>query len=469
MAAEVATGESSKRPSPPDSIGSGRSRRSPQKPVTPRPTRSSTLPNGSSHQPSPFEQQHEPPSPVLPKSETKKRKPIFVSCVNFPESRPAPPPNVKDSGDLQRSQRKSKVEAINKLDRAGTPTAVAAGPAATSFVPPPPPPAGPSVLRNPLKRARVVNPPFDLETVRTKAPSDPGPSTESRAFGLPTCPTYHPTVEQFRDPMAYVESIAPEAKRYGICKIVPPEGWQMPFALETDKFRFTTRLQRLNSIEAASRAKINFLEQLSMFHKQQGDTHAFIPRIDHRLLDLWRLRKEVNTLGGVDEVNRLKAWTKITSALGFAPTATPQVKAAYTRLVLPFENWALRAKSFPESPHPSANGSASGKAAGSPHTPTGRMGGVRPSPRSRMAATAANGQSQSALNAMSMGADVKLEPGTSSSLAPPAKIRIKVPGFQTSSHDSDSELSDEELSRASTSQTTSPETKYEKGDVSIGG
>lgn len=250
----------------------------------------------------------------------------------------------------------------------------------------------------------------------------------------------------------------------------------MPFSLETDKFRFTTRLQRLNSIEAASRAKINFLEQLSMYHKQQGDTHAFIPRIEHRLLDLWRLRKEVNNLGGVDEVNRLKAWTKITSALGYGLTATPQVKAAYARLILPFETWALRAKSFPESPHTPANGSASRMSGvGTPHTPmtptaaaaaaassSGRMG-VRPSPRSRMA----NGHA-AGLTAMSMGADADAGEAAvaSGSLGPPAKIRIKVPGFQTSSHDSDSELSDEESSRPSTN-TSTPETKYEKGDVSV--
>ncbi|TXT12276.1 uncharacterized protein COLE_02686 [Cutaneotrichosporon oleaginosum] len=462
---------SPKGPCTPAPSDSGRSlRRSPQKPQTPgRATRSSAAASGpSSESSASISQSNKPQTPGRPPSQTpKKRKPVFVSCVNFPQGGQVPTPAVKTEQELQRNQRKSKQDAISKLDRAGTPSTTPApsGPTATSFVPPAPPPAGPSVQRNPLKRTRVVNPPFDINSVRTTAPSsDPERSNKPRLFDLPTCPAYYPTHDEFDNPMAYIDSIAPEAKKYGICKIIPPDGWQMPFMLETDNFRFTTRLQRLNSIEAASRAKINFLEQLSMFHKQQGDATAYIPRVEHRLLDLWRLRKEVNKLGGVDEVNRLKAWTKITVDLGYQATATTQVKAAYIKIVLPFENWALRAKSYPESPPGSGPGSAVTAAHStihnSPSTPTanGKATGMRTSPRSRM-----SGASQ--LTAMASGPETGSSiAGGSGALAPPAKIRLKVPGFHTDSHGSDSELSEEESSRASSSDSSEPP-KYEKGDV----
>lgn len=440
-----------------------------------------------------------------------------MTCTNYPESGPAPPPQqpvVEDGSDLKRSQRRSKVEALSKIDRAGTPTTVASGPTATSFVPPPPPPAGPSVQRNPLKRPRIVNPPFDLSSVRTEAPPDPGPSNEPRLFGIPTCPTYHPTPEEFTDPMAYMERIAPEAKKYGICKIVPPPGWHMPFELDTDVFRFTTRLQRLNSIEAASRAKVNFLEQLSMFHKQQGDANAYIPKVEHRLLDLWRLRKEVNKLGGIDEVNRLKAWPKITTELGFNTTSTAQVKSAYTRIVQPFEVWALNAKAYPESPATangtpfpgSANGSAnksrmSGIKAASPPTPTvkkvkqqtlpvpnGTGAGpsntnrrvTRSSPRSRMGAEKQSSPSKSAIQSQAHS-----EASGNAPSAPPTQTPIKITlnlsglgaakqnasSKQPSSFGSDSELSElsEPESSVAGSQSSTPEQpiKYEKGDVSM--
>lgn len=61
-------------------------------------------------------------------------------------------------------------------------------------------------------------------------------------------------------------------------------------------------MQRLNSIEASSRAKVNFLEQLYRFHKQQGNPRVSVPTINHKHLDLWLLRKEVHKLGGYDAV-----------------------------------------------------------------------------------------------------------------------------------------------------------------------
>jgi hypothetical protein len=63
-------------------------------------------------------------------------------------------------------------------------------------------------------------------------------------------PTYRPTKEQWKDPFAFIMSVYPEASRYGMCKVVPPEGWAPPFALErgtnganADSFRFAARRQ----------------------------------------------------------------------------------------------------------------------------------------------------------------------------------------------------------------------------------
>ena len=43
-------------------------------------------------------------------------------------------------------------------------------------------------------------------------------------------------MEEFAKPLEYIERIATASRKlhYGICKIVPPEGWQPPFALDTE-------------------------------------------------------------------------------------------------------------------------------------------------------------------------------------------------------------------------------------------
>ncbi|KDR84060.1 hypothetical protein GALMADRAFT_219890 [Galerina marginata CBS 339.88] len=191
---------------------------------------------------------------------------------------------------------------------------------------------------------------LDLSTVKTTssrtavdAPRDPRP------FGLTDCPEFFPTVEEFKDPMAYIKSISPRAQEYGICKIVPPEEWKMSFITDTENFRFKTRLQRLNSIEASSRAKLNFLEQLYQFHKQQGNPRVVVPTINHKPLDLWLLRKEVQRLGGYDAVTKGKKWSDLGRILGYRgiPGLSTQIKNSYTRVILPFEHFCDRARNSP--------------------------------------------------------------------------------------------------------------------------
>ena len=171
-----------------------------------------------------------------------------------------------------------------------------------------------------------ISPSLDLSSVKTSSPRNQPPRTSPRPFGLEDCPVFYPNSDEFKDPMTYIRSITEKALSYGICKVVPPVGWKMPFVTDTEvcvilphfshflvrlvlifihfrqSFRFKTRLQRLNSIEASSRAKVNFLEQLYRFHKQQGNPRVSVPTINHKSLDLWLLRREVQNLGGYDAV-----------------------------------------------------------------------------------------------------------------------------------------------------------------------
>jgi len=39
--------------------------------------------------------------------------------------------------------------------------------------------------------------------------------------------TFYPSAIEFKDPCSYIERISAEAQQHGMCRIVPPQGWQV--------------------------------------------------------------------------------------------------------------------------------------------------------------------------------------------------------------------------------------------------
>eukprot|EP01018_Ginkgo_biloba_P006432 Gb_15885 [translate_table: standard] len=66
---------------------------------------------------------------------------------------------------------------------------------------------------------------------------------------IPICPSFYPSMDEFEDPLLYLQSIAPLASKYGICKIVSPVSASVPAGVvlmkEKSGFKFTTRVQPL--------------------------------------------------------------------------------------------------------------------------------------------------------------------------------------------------------------------------------
>jgi hypothetical protein len=40
-------------------------------------------------------------------------------------------------------------------------------------------------------------------------------------------PTFYPSEEDFKDPLEYFEIIKPVARKYGICRVVPPPSFKV--------------------------------------------------------------------------------------------------------------------------------------------------------------------------------------------------------------------------------------------------
>ncbi|XP_036415600.1 lysine (K)-specific demethylase 5Ba isoform X1 [Colossoma macropomum] len=153
----------------------------------------------------------------------------------------------------------------------------------------------------------------------------------------PECPVFEPSWEEFADPFGFINKIRSIAENTGICKIRPPPGWQPPFACDVDRLHFTPRIQRLNELEAQTRVKLNFLDQIAKFWELQGCTLK-IPHVERKSLDLYQLYKLVTEEGGFDSVCRERKWTQISLKMGFAPgkAVGSHLRAHYERILYPY-------------------------------------------------------------------------------------------------------------------------------------
>ncbi len=162
----------------------------------------------------------------------------------------------------------------------------------------------------PLSQRRA--PILDMSTVERRGHplSAREPHKRVRPHGLQEAPTFRPTEDEFKDPFAYIQKIRCEGEKYGICKIIPPDSWSPDFSINTEKFFFKTRRQELNSVEGGTRTNLQYLDQLAKFHKQHGMNLNRFPSVDKRPLDLYELKKAVESRGGFLRVCKGKKWSE---------------------------------------------------------------------------------------------------------------------------------------------------------------
>ncbi|CAG2178010.1 unnamed protein product, partial [Oppiella nova] len=140
----------------------------------------------------------------------------------------------------------------------------------------------------------------------------------------------------------YISKIRAEAEPHGICKIIPPNTFQPPFAVAVEEFRFTPRIQRLNELEATTRIKLNFIEQIVKFWDLQGASFK-IPTLERRSLDLYNLHRIVGEEGGFEICTRDRKWSRVAARMGYGNNASNRgtiaslLRQHYERILFPYD------------------------------------------------------------------------------------------------------------------------------------
>lgn len=90
------------------------------------------------------------------------------------------------------------------------------------------------------------------------------------------------------------------------------------------------------------------MDQLQKFHKQHGINLNRFPSVDKRPLDLYKLKKAVETRGGFEKVCKLKKWAEIGRDLGYSgkimSSLSTSLKNSFQKWLFPYEEYLRVAK-----------------------------------------------------------------------------------------------------------------------------
>ena len=84
--------------------------------------------------------------------------------------------------------------------------------------------------------------------IETSKEEDTATHTHKAPVTLFEAPTYRPSMEEFQEPIKWIRKMHKDMVKYGIVKVVPPEGWNppSPFTRIDLKKKFSTYKQNIH-------------------------------------------------------------------------------------------------------------------------------------------------------------------------------------------------------------------------------
>ncbi|XP_049696375.2 protein Jumonji isoform X2 [Helicoverpa armigera] len=156
--------------------------------------------------------------------------------------------------------------------------------------------------------------------------------------GIVDAPIFRPTKEEFNDPIEYFEKIWPEAAKFGICKVVPPEGWN-PTCRITDDLRFDVSNQYIPRLLNRWGPAARELSAIKLCLYQQRIKLVRPAVLDGVEVNLPKLYHTIQKHGGLENVMNKKRWTKVSDEMRLPkhPILDKKLDNMYVKYLLPYD------------------------------------------------------------------------------------------------------------------------------------
>uniref|UniRef100_A0A674C9B7 Protein Jumonji n=1 Tax=Salmo trutta TaxID=8032 RepID=A0A674C9B7_SALTR len=159
-------------------------------------------------------------------------------------------------------------------------------------------------------------------------------------LSLTEVPVFRPSLEEFHDPLVYVEAVRGQAESYGLCRVAPPQDWRPECKLKED-MRFVTQVQHIHKLGRRWGPNVLRLACIRKHLQAQGISMEDPPLIGGCELDLARFFQLINDMGGMQQVSDMKKWNKLADQLRIPKTAQDRLaklQEAYCQYLLSYDS-----------------------------------------------------------------------------------------------------------------------------------
>ncbi|XP_026750244.1 uncharacterized protein LOC113510896 isoform X2 [Galleria mellonella] len=190
--------------------------------------------------------------------------------------------------------------------------------------------------------AKVRNAPADIvsnkkSTQQSSAKRKSNTQKNAQSGVLMNAPIYHPTEEEFKDPLTYIKKIMPEASKYGLCKVVAPKGFQPP-CLVKNEIRFNVSNQYIARLYNRWGPATSEMCAIKTYLVSQSVQFNRAPLLNNLEVNLPKLYHVVQKYGGLKKVMEKKKWGRVAEELRNGRPCNPEkLDLLYLRFLLPYD------------------------------------------------------------------------------------------------------------------------------------